>query len=45
MLVDKTNFRLVPYSHANFYRFEESSSYWPVKVVIITDMGQRQKSA
>ena len=27
MLADKTNFGLVPYNHANYYRFEESSSY------------------
>ena len=27
MLVDKTNFGLVLYNHANFYRFEETSSY------------------
>ena len=27
MLVDKTNFGLVLYNYANFYRFEESSSY------------------
>ena len=26
MLVDKTNFGLVLYNHANFYRFEESSN-------------------
>ena len=30
MLVDKTNFRLVIYNHANFYRFEETSSHWSV---------------
>ena len=28
ILVDKTNFNLGLYKHANFYRFEESSSYW-----------------
>ena len=28
MLVDMTNFGLVLYNHANFYRFEETSSYW-----------------
>ena len=27
MLVNKTNFCLVLYNHANFYQFEESSSY------------------
>ena len=31
MLVDKTNFGLVLYNHANFYRFEDTSSYWSVK--------------
>ena len=31
MLVDKTNFGLVLYNHANFYGFEETSSYWSVK--------------
>ena len=30
-LVDKTNFGLVIYNHANFYRFEETSSYWSGK--------------
>ena len=30
MLVDKTNFGSVLYNHANFYRFEEISSYWSV---------------
>ena len=45
MLVDKTSFCYVPYNYANFYRFEESSSYWSVKVVIITNLGQKQKSA
>ena len=28
MLVDKTKFGLVPYNHGNFYKFEETSSYW-----------------
>ena len=28
MLVDKTICGLVLYNHANFYRFEETSSYW-----------------
>ena len=32
MLVDMTNFGLVLCNHANFYRFEETSSYWSVKV-------------
>ena len=31
MLVDKTNFGLVLSNHANFYRFEKTSSYWSVK--------------
>ena len=31
MLVDKTNFGSVIYKHANFYRFEKTSSYWSVK--------------
>ena len=31
MLVDKTNFGLVIYNHASFYRFDEPSSYWSVK--------------
>ena len=31
MLADKTNFGLVLYNHANFYWFEETSSYWSVK--------------
>ena len=30
MLADKTNFGLVLYNHANFYRFEELSGYWSV---------------
>ena len=30
MLADKTNFGLVLYNHANFYQFEETSSYWSV---------------
>ena len=30
MLV-KTNFGLVLYNHAHFYRFEIASSYWSVK--------------
>ena len=35
MLVDKTNFGLVIYNHANFYRFEETSSYWAVKRISV----------
>ena len=35
MLVDKTNFGLVLYSHANFYRFEETSSYWLVELTSV----------
>ena len=31
MLVDKTNYGLVLYNHANFYGFDELSSYWSVK--------------
>ena len=31
MLVDKTNFGLVLYNHANIYRFEKISSHWSVK--------------
>ena len=45
MLVDKINFGLVFYNHVNFYRFEDASSYWSVKVVIITNLEQKQKSA
>ena len=35
MLVDKTNFGLVLYKHANFYRFAETSSYWLVKRISV----------
>ena len=35
MLVDKTNFGLVLYKHANFYWFEETSSYWLVKRISV----------
>ena len=35
ILVDKTNFGLVLYSHANFYRFEETSSYWLLKRISV----------
>ena len=33
--VDKTDFGLVIYNHANFYRFEETSSYWSVKRISV----------
>ena len=35
MLVDKTNFGLVLYNHANFYRFEKTSSCWLVKRISV----------
>ena len=35
MLADKTNFGLVLYNNANFYRFEETSSYWLVKRISV----------
>ena len=35
MLFDKTNFGLVIYNQANFYRFEETSSYWLVKRISV----------
>ena len=35
MLVAKTNFGLVLYNHANFYWFEETSSYWSVKQISV----------
>ena len=35
MLVDKTNFGLVLYNHANFYRFEETSSHWSVRKISV----------
>ena len=35
MLVYKTNFGLVCYNHANFYRFEKSSIYWSVKRITV----------
>ena len=47
MLVDKTNFGLVLYNHANFYLFEETSSYWSVKRIIsfsLLFIGQRSTS-
>ena len=35
MLVDRTNFGLVLNNHANFYWFEEASSYWLVERISI----------
>ena len=35
MLVDKTNFGLVLYNHANFYRFEKTSRYRSVKRISV----------
>ena len=35
MLVDKTKFGLALYNHANFYQFEETSSYWSVKRISV----------
>ena len=35
MSVDKTNFGLVLYNQANFYRLEETSSYWSVKGISV----------
>ena len=35
VLVDKTNFGLVLYNHANFYQFEDISSYWSVKRISV----------
>ena len=35
MLVDKTNFGLVIYNYANFYRVEETSGYWLVKRISV----------
>ena len=35
MSVDKTDFGLVLYNHANFYRFEEISTYWSVKRISV----------
>ena len=35
MSVDKTDFGLVLFDHANFYRFEETSSYWSVKRISV----------
>ena len=35
MFVDKTNFGLVLYNYADFYRFAETSSYWSVKWISV----------
>ena len=35
MSVDKTDFGLVRYNHANFYRFEVTFSYWSVKRISV----------
>ena len=35
MSVDKTDFGLVLYNHANFNRLEETSSYWSVKQILV----------
>ena len=35
MSVDKTDFGLVLYNHANFNRLEETSSYWSVKQISV----------
>ena len=35
MLVDEINSGLVIYKHANFYRFEETYSYWSVKRISV----------
>ena len=35
MLDDKTNFGVVLYNPTNFYRFEETSSYWSVKRISV----------
>ena len=35
MLVYKTNFGLVLYNHASFYRFDEPCSYWSVKLISV----------
>ena len=35
MLVDKTNSGLVYFNHANFYRFDEPSSYWSVERISV----------
>ena len=35
MLVDKTNFCLLLYNHTNFYRSEETSTYWSVKRISV----------
>ena len=35
MLVDRTNIGLVLCNHVNFYRFEETSSYWSVELISV----------
>ena len=35
MLVEKTNFGLVLYNHANCNQFEETSSYWSVEGISV----------
>ena len=35
MLVDNTNFGSVIYNHANFYLFEETSTYWLVERISV----------
>ena len=35
MSVDKTDFGLVLCNHANFNRFEETSSYWSIKQISV----------
>ena len=35
MSVDKTDFGLVLYNYANFYPFEETSSYWSIKWISV----------
>ena len=49
MLVDETNFGLLLYNHANFYRFEETSSYWSVTrrsvFLYVSLVNQRHTSA
>ena len=39
ILVDKTNFGLEIYNQANFYRFEETPSYWLVKKIRPANVG------
>ena len=35
VLIDQINFGLVLYNHANFYQFEETSSYWSVERISV----------